>query len=131
MAGCHETCSVWRQQTSTTPIGRVATEGMADQAAPEYKSTTPTKRVATEGMADRFSSFTISHYSIFFFLLREKCWCWCGLRHCWRVVVAVPPWVFSGFAGLGQLSQTSDRLTSCGFPDRQSRPSSATGAGGF
>ena len=34
-AGCHETCSVWRQQTSTTLIGRVATEGMADHAAPE------------------------------------------------------------------------------------------------
>ena len=33
-AGCHETCSVWRQQTSTTLIGRVATEGMADHAAP-------------------------------------------------------------------------------------------------
>ena len=29
------------------------------------------------------------------------------------------------------MSQTSDRLYSCGFPDRQSRPSSATGAGGF
>jgi len=29
------------------------------------------------------------------------------------------------------LSQTSDRLYSCGFPDRQSRPWSATGAGGF
>jgi hypothetical protein len=52
-AGCTETCSVWRQQTSTTPIRRVATEGMADQAAPVYKSTTPTKRVATEGMADQ------------------------------------------------------------------------------
>ena len=64
-------------------------------------------------------------------LLREKCWCWCGLRHCWRVVVAVSPWVFPGFARLGKLSQTSDRLNSCGFPDRQSRPSSATGAGGF
>ena len=65
--------------------------------------------------------------------MREKfgCRCWCGLRHCWRVVVAVSPWVFPGFARLGQLSQTSDRLYSCGFPDRQSRPSSATGAGGF
>ena len=52
-AGRNETCSVWRQQTSTTPIRRVATEGMADQAAPVYKSTTPTKRVATEGMADQ------------------------------------------------------------------------------
>jgi hypothetical protein len=31
----------------------------------------------------------------------------------------------------GKLSQTSDRLYSCGFADRQSRPSSATGAGGF
>ena len=30
-----------------------------------------------------------------------------------------------------ELSQTRDRLASCGFPDRQSRPSSATGAGGF
>ena len=30
-----------------------------------------------------------------------------------------------------KLSQTSDRLYSCGFPDRQSRPWSATGAGGF
>ena len=29
------------------------------------------------------------------------------------------------------MSQTSDRLYSCGFPDRQSRPWSATGAGGF
>jgi len=47
------------------------------------------------------------------------------------VVVAISPWVFPGFAGLGQLSQTSDRLTSCGFADWQSRPSSATGAGGF
>ena len=75
------------------------------------------------------------HYSFFFlfFLLREKfgCRCWCGLRHCWRVVVAVSPWVFPGFARLGKLSQTSDRLYSCGFADRQSRPWSATGAGGF
>jgi hypothetical protein len=46
-------------------------------------------------------------------------------------VVAISPWVFPGSAGLGQLSQTSDRLYSCGFPDRQSRPWSATGAGGF
>ena len=29
------------------------------------------------------------------------------------------------------MSQTSDRLYSCGFADWQSRPSSATGAGGF
>jgi len=34
-------------------------------------------------------------------------------------------------AGGGTLSQTSDRLYSCGFADRQSRPWSATGAGGF
>ena len=34
-------------------------------------------------------------------------------------------------AGSGKLSQTSDRLTSCGFADWQSRPSSATGAGGL
>ena len=34
-------------------------------------------------------------------------------------------------AGSGKLSQTSDRLYSCGFADRQSRPWSATGAGGF
>ena len=53
------------------------------------------------------------------------------LRHCWRVVVAVPPWVFPGLAGLGKLRVTSDRLNSCGLADRQSRPSSATGAGGF
>ena len=46
-------------------------------------------------------------------------------------MVAISPWVFPGFAGLGQLSQTSDRLYSCGFADRQSRPWSATGAGGF
>ena len=46
-------------------------------------------------------------------------------------MVAISPWVFPGFAGLGQLSQTSDRLYSCGFADRQCRPSSATGAGGF
>ena len=46
-------------------------------------------------------------------------------------MVAVSPWVFPGFARLGQLSQTSDRLYSCDFPDWQSRPSSATGAGGF
>ena len=46
-------------------------------------------------------------------------------------MVAVTPWVYPGFAWLGQLSQTSDRLYSCGFADRQSRPWSATGAGGF
>ena len=40
------------------------------------------------------------------------------LRHCWRVVVAVPPWVFPGLAGLGKLSETSDRLNPCGFTDR-------------
>ena len=42
-----------------------------------------------------------------------------------------PLLVFPGFARLGLLRVTSDRLTSCGFPDWQSRPSSATGAGGF
>ena len=38
---------------------------------------------------------------------------------------------FPSLVGGGKLSQTSDRLYSCGFPDRQSRPWSATGAGGF
>ena len=50
----------------------------------------------------------------------------------WRLrAVATPALGIPSLARGGKLSQTSDRLYSCGFPDRQSRPSSATGAGGF
>ena len=38
---------------STTPTKRVATEGMADQAAPVLKSTWPPRPVATAGDADQ------------------------------------------------------------------------------
>ena len=50
----------------------------------------------------------------------------------WRLrAVATLALGFPSLVGGGKLSQTSDRLTSCGFADWQSRPSSATGAGGF
>jgi len=50
----------------------------------------------------------------------------------WRLrAVATLALGIPSLAGGGKLSQTSDRLTSCGFADWQSRPSSATGAGGF
>ena len=52
--------------------------------------------------------------------------------HRWRLrAVATLALGFPSLVGGGKLSQTSDRLYSCGFPDRQSRPWSATGAGGF
>ena len=50
----------------------------------------------------------------------------------WRLrAVATHALGIPSLARGGKLSQTSDRLTSCGFADWQSRPSSATGAGGF
>ena len=50
----------------------------------------------------------------------------------WRLrAVATPALGIPSLARGGKLSQTSDRLYSCGFADRQSRPWSATGAGGF
>ena len=50
----------------------------------------------------------------------------------WRLrAVATHALGIPSLARGGKLSQTSDRLYSCGFPDRQSRPWSATGAGGF
>ena len=52
--------------------------------------------------------------------------------HRWRLrAVATPALGIPSLARGGTLSQTSDRLYSCGFADRQSRPWSATGAGGF
>ena len=45
--------------------------------------------------------------------------------------MATPALGIPSLARGGKLSQTSDRLYSCGFADWQSRPSSATGAGGF
>ena len=38
---------------------------------------------------------------------------------------------FPSLAGGGKWRETSDRLNPCGFADRQSRPWSAAGAGGF
>ena len=50
----------------------------------------------------------------------------------WRLrAVATLALGIPSLVGGGTLSQTSDRLYSCGFADRQSRPWSATGAGGF
>jgi len=62
-------------------------------------------------------------------LLRDNEWC-----HRWRMEIESggrPALGIPSLAREGKLSQTSDRLYSCGFPDRQSRPWSATGAGGF
>ena len=50
----------------------------------------------------------------------------------WRLrAVATPALGIPSLARGGKLSQASDRLYSCGFADRRSRPWSATGAGGF
>ena len=72
----------------------------------------------------RFSTFTFHYFNFFFFSFERDIFRNCevlewGLRHCWRAVVAVSPWVFPGFAGLGKLSVTSDRLNSHGSVDRR------------
>ena len=79
-------------------------------------------------------------WKFFFFLLREEILGggevgWRGApvtAGAWRLrAVATPALGIPRLARGGKLSQTSDRLYSCGFPDRQNCPSSATGAGGF
>ena len=50
----------------------------------------------------------------------------------WRLrAVATQALGFPSLAGGGKWRETSDRLNPCGFADRQSRPWSAAGAGGF
>ena len=70
----------------------------------------------------------------FFFIEREVLVLVCSPDHRWRMEIESGGTRALGIPSLAwadKLSQTSDRLYSCGFADWQSRPSSATGAGGF